>query len=86
MSGHRIAKGTVMIDPNDIIGERSGKLTVLRYVTNYYDMTAGGERMRHTYLCQCDCGNYTKVQRGPLLNGVTRSCGCARHHQGGSNQ
>jgi len=28
------------------------------------------------WLCRCDCGNWTIVQGGNLMNGHTQSCGC----------
>lgn len=53
----------------DRVGERYGRLTVVKY-----SHTAG----RHIHwLCKCDCGNLTTVSRANL--GVsTRSCGCLR--------
>ena len=55
------------IDPNDIIGNRYGMLTVMRYL--------GRTNKQHYYECQCDCGNITKVRRTHLFSD-TRSCGC----------
>lgn len=54
----------------DFVGERFGKLLVLKYTgqTNNH-----GEKL---YLCQCDCGNQTIVASGKLSNGDTQSCGC----------
>lgn len=71
-------RGKILIDENDIIGKRLGKLEVIRYYGNGYDITEGGFRMRHYYECKCDCGKMPIVQRGPLLNNLTRSCGCSR--------
>ena len=53
------------------IGEKYGRLTTIRELPerNY------GHVM---WLCQCECGKTTKVQRDRLLNGHTRSCGCAK--------
>lgn len=71
-------KGMVLINVNDIIGKRLGKLEVVGYAYNQYDKTKGGKRMRHFYECKCDCGVVKFVQRGPLLNAHVRSCGCER--------
>ena len=57
-------KGKVLINVNDIIGKRLGKLKVISYIENRYDMTLGGERMRHYYMVECDCGTIKPMQRG----------------------
>ena len=72
------AKGKILIDMNDIVGKRFGKLKVLEYHRNWYDRTAGCDRMRHSYLCQCDCGEVVHVRRQCLLNGYTKSCVCLK--------
>lgn len=71
-------KGKVQIDANDIIGKRSGRLTVRKYFGYVYAYTKGGLRMRHYYICDCDCGRMNIVQRGPLVNEIVHSCGCSR--------
>ena len=71
-------KGKVLINVNDIIGKRLGKLKVISYIENRYDMTLGGERMRHYYMVECDCGTIKPMQRGQLVSGVVHSCGCSR--------
>lgn len=49
-------KGKVLINVNDIIGKRLGKLEVISYAGHHYDMTLGGERMCHYYRVHCECG------------------------------
>lgn len=71
-------KGKILIDTNDIIGKRLGKLKVVCYVGHNYSCTLGGNRMRHYYVCECECGNTSIVQRGPLLNEIVHSCGCSK--------
>lgn len=71
-------KGRVMINTSDLVGKRVGSLQVVRYQTNWYDTTLGGERMRHSYLCRCDCGAEKVIRRGQLKNEIVHSCGCAR--------
>lgn len=54
-----------------IVGKRFGLLTVIER-TN--------ERVGKSCLfkCKCDCGNETIVQRGHLISGATKSCGCLK--------
>ena len=52
------------------VGNRYGKLTVLRRVENK-DTVA-------TWLCRCDCGNETETRGTSLRAGKTKSCGCRR--------
>ena len=65
-------RSEVLSKVDEMIGKRFGKLTVLS-ITN--------ERVRGCvkYICQCDCGNITKVVRGSLTWGDTKSCGCLSH-------
>lgn len=66
------------IDESDIVGKRFGKLLVVRHSKRWHDETAGGEKMRHSYSCVCDCGKSVEVRRSNLLYGYTKSCGCLR--------
>lgn len=70
-------RGKTLINVNDIIGKRLGKLRVVCYANSKYDITLGGARKRHFYICECDCGRHKFVQRGPLLNDIVHSCGCS---------
>ena len=72
------SKGKILINVNDIIGKRLGKLEVISYAGRHYDMTLGGYRVRHYYRVRCDCGTEKIVQRGPLIDGIVYSCGCSR--------
>lgn len=71
-------KGQICIDVKDIIGKRSGRLKVIAYSGYSYSLTKGGIRLRHYYACRCDCGKHNIVERGPLISGITHSCGCLR--------
>lgn len=73
-----IPKGKVLINVNDIIGKRLGKLEVMHYLKRTRDITNGGERIRHYYICRCDCGTVKAVQRGQLTSEIVHSCGCLR--------
>ena len=74
-------KGKIRIDVNDIIGKCLGKLEVISYYGYTYASTRGGEKVRHFYNCQCECGNVHIIQRGPLKNNIVHSCGCGRRKQ-----
>lgn len=53
----------------NLIGQRFGKLTVIKRVGN-------DKNNRVQYLCKCECGS-TKIIRGSsLTSGNTKSCGC----------
>ena len=71
-------RGQILINVNDIIGKRLGKLEVIRYYGYMYSETKGGSKVRHFYLCKCDCGKFNYIQRGPLKNNIVHSCGCLR--------
>ena len=71
-------KGKILINVDDIIGKRLGKLEVVEYTGYSYDCTKGGMRMRHYYMCICDCGNTHVVQRSQVKNEIVHSCGCLR--------
>ena len=63
------------IEPNDIVGERFGKLTVIDYLGFYNKNNKG--RKEHYYSTKCDCGKEAnEIQRRNLTNGNTNSCGC----------
>lgn len=58
-----------MIDPNDLINQKKGKLTVLEFV----------ERDKHKhimYRCKCECGGEKIASRSSLIHGHTKTCGC----------
>lgn len=55
----------------DLTGEKFGKLTVVKRVTNE---TKNGV----FWLCKCDCGNESVVKASNLRSGSTKSCGCIR--------
>ena len=76
-------KGKILIDVNDIIGEQSGRLKVVKYYGYVYTHTKGGDRLRHYYYCECECGGLCIVQRGPLKNKIIHSCGCFRRNKYG---
>ena len=68
----------------DIIGQRFGKLVVLKELPRPVDAEGNllrdgkGKLVRARYLCQCDCGNTCEATSGLLRGGNKRSCGCKR--------
>lgn len=77
-------KGKILINVNDIIGKRLGKLEVIAYFGYTYSHTAGGDRLRHYYFVRCECGRVVVAQRGPLMNDHVHSCGCSRRNKHGN--
>lgn len=71
-------KGRLSINVNDVIGKRVGMLEVVKYAFYKHETSKCGTRLKHFYLCQCDCGNTVMIRRNQILNNGSRSCGCAR--------
>ena len=66
-------------NPNDIIGNKYGKLTVDKYI----GIKQSGRNRNHLYECHCDCGNTGIIAfRNALLKGDKKSCGCAHKDAG----
>lgn len=54
---------------NNLIGQRFGRLTVVRLDDS--------RSINRTYwICKCDCGNIKSIIGASLKNGSTQSCGC----------
>ena len=59
-----------MVKIIDMVGKRSGRLTIVRRAPN----ASGGKAM---WVCVCDCGSPEFTTWGvSLRNGTTQSCGC----------
>lgn len=58
-----------------IVGERFGKLVVIKPIYNEKKVKRRGA----LWLCQCDCGNQITAHTGNLMSGNTKSCGCLIH-------
>jgi hypothetical protein len=52
----------------DIVGEKYGKLTVVKYLDHCKKVAS--------FLCECECGNECSVRGSYLRFGKTKSCGC----------
>lgn len=55
----------------DLVGKKFGKLTVI-------EETSERLNTEIIWLCQCECGNITKVRTSHLTSGDTSSCGCLK--------
>jgi elongation factor P hydroxylase len=51
------------------VGIKYNRLTIIEVLP-----IINGKQIR--YLCRCDCGNLTEVNRDKLVRGNTKSCGC----------
>ena len=58
----------------NLIGKYFGKLLVLE--------KSKDEKGRTIWICQCKCGNRTKIINHRLISGITKSCGCLRVEYG----
>lgn len=56
--------------PEDIAGQRFGMLTAVRKVESV--------NRRTMWLCRCDCGSETVVQKQALKEGRIKNCGCVQ--------
>ena len=74
--GCRKGKKTVEYPgPGNLIGNRYGRLTVLRKA-ELSDSRA--DSRKHYWECACDCGNKTVAAQDNLRSGHTYSCGCLK--------
>lgn len=67
--GEKIKKNDVKIDKNDIVGNRYGKVVVVKYL--YL------KNGKHWYWIKCDCGNEKAMARGTVVR--SKSCGCMKY-------
>ena len=63
-------------------GARLGKLTVVRELPK---MTLPSGQTNRVFLCNCDCGNQTRVRLLHLIRGRTKSCGCLSGDKSGDS-
>ena len=62
----------------NIIGNKFGRLTVLELHHKKQRFYKDGRKrgFYYFYLCQCECGNLSIVERSNLFRGHIKSCGC----------
>ena len=79
-SGHTSSCGCFMREQTsksnfvDLSGMKFGNLTVLIH-------KGVGQGGKYKWECKCECGNNTIVYGDSLVQGLTKSCGCARQGQ-----
>lgn len=63
------------------VGDKFGRLTVLRYSHRVKHSFADSRRNFYSYYyeCKCDCGKTGKFKEDALKSGNTKSCGCLNH-------
>ena len=61
------------LENDKIIGQRFGKLIVIKYLYTKYSKS---NRKSHYFLCKCDCGNEVSFERNAIKSGHSKSCGC----------
>ena len=61
-------------NPNDYIGKKYGKLTVIDYQGDEYC----GKAVQHFMVCKCECGTECVVNLQSIKSGQTKSCGCLK--------
>lgn len=61
----------------DLTGQKFGKLLVLNEIP--FEERKNPKQVE--WLCQCDCGNKTRVITSYLNSGHTKSCGCAKREK-----
>jgi len=64
--------------PEDIVGHRFGRLTVVAYLRR----EPYKKRYDYYYRCLCSCGGEVEAKRSNLITSHTGSCGCLRKRRG----
>lgn len=64
----------------DIIGQKFNRLTVVDLHHKVQKFKTNGHKSGYSefYLCNCECGNQTIVEKWQLTSGKTKSCGCLK--------
>lgn len=65
-NGNTTSCGCIEEQERNIIGQRFGRLVVIEQNINN----------PKSWICQCDCGEKTSVNKSNLILGKTKSCGC----------
>lgn len=68
--GKKMSKRIAGANRIDITGKRFGTLTAIKMVKK------GDASHTEEWLCKCDCGATQIVNKGNLISGHTKSCGC----------
>lgn len=62
----------------NIIGQKFNRLTVLELHHKVQKFKKSGHKsgFKEYYLCQCECGKYSIVEKYSITSGKIKSCGC----------
>lgn len=81
--GHRLSCGCARKEKIDLVGLKTGMLTVVSYYgVRQYD----GNHSERRWNCLCECGNYTNLATAKLTKGKIISCGCIMKKKGEKNK
>ena len=74
----------------EMIGKQYGNWTVLEYSHfKYYEYKNQNniiQRVKRHYMkCECICGTTSTIEKGGLLSGKTKSCGCLKRKANGKS-
>lgn len=83
ISGGTTSCGCKQQEYVDLVGQKFGSLTVLKYVERFsYSDIKDYKTSVNIWMCECDCGNIINVRQGDLLREHTCSCGCLQRSRG----
>ena len=71
-----------VFDYDAVIGKKFGKLEAKEYVGKMMY----GDKMRHAFKCQCECGGEKTAVYDSLKTGAISSCGCLRWQSGNKSK
>lgn len=63
----------------NLVGQTFNRLTVIAEAEPYITPSTGKKSTK--WLCQCSCGNQSKVKGSMLKNGHIKSCGCLKNEK-----
>lgn len=74
VSGNVRSCGCIAKEIEDLIGQKFGELTVIKYIGKREYPNCGAKV--NVWGCLCSCGNFIELNQGELKNGFNPSCGC----------
>lgn len=81
--GRNSSCGKCNAQVKSLVGQKFGKLTVLKHDDSYETNASNG--WKHKWICKCDCGKEISVFGCNLTRLHTTSCGCANRSIGEEN-
>lgn len=80
ISGNIRSCGCIAKDIEDLVGQKFGELTVIKYIGKKEFSNCGAKV--NLWECQCSCGNIIEINQGALKTGFNPSCGCQSYSRG----